>query len=506
MNRLTHPLKSLLYAEWFLLAIAFFHQWWWPADALSILLNRKLGDLQPPELPPHPLTLEETIAEKIGIILIICLCLGWLWLWRLPKINKWYISAIGLNFLLDVTIMSIGNIQPAWIPQLALCLFFTGFSLFILLGSLDLPTVTINKWLYTIGELLLIWPIFVAGQELSPSKSINFELLLILHLVAIIRSCMLFDGRNRWIAVGVLFCSYHLVSISLLHNWPQIMQEFSQSVTLTPADTRDAMNAMVFNISVTFTLLVGLAVLWVNALTAERQSRQQLALANEQLRQYADQIADRATLLERNRIAREIHDSLGHALTAQTIQLENALLFIESDVSRATGFLDRAQQLSQTALMEVRQSVAKLRHHPLEGQQLSVAIERLVQDLQEKNLHVNADRFPPLYLSIEVEMAIYRIIQESFTNISKHSQADSIDLQFKLKDFHLEIQIIDNGRGFEPAQNTTGFGLQGMQERAISIDALFTIDSSPNQGCKIKLLLPLRSPPNLEPTATIDPL
>jgi signal transduction histidine kinase len=489
MNRLTHPLKSLLYAEWLLLAIAFFHQWWWPVDAMSILLNRKLADLQSPAqmavIAPN-----EKSADIIFLAIAFCLCLGWIWLWKSPKSNKWYLSSIGINFGLNVTIISIGNIFPARIPQLAIVLFFGGFSLFTLLGSLPLPTVMVNKWLYTLWELLLIWPIFMAGQALSPSKSINFELLLILHLVAIIRACTIFGRRSRWWAVGMLFCSYHLVSIGLLNSWPQIMQDFNQPVTLTPADTRDAMNGMAFNISVTFTLLVGLAVLWVNALLAERQSRQQLALANEQLRQYADQIADRATLSERNRIAREIHDSLGHALTAQSIQLENAILFVESDPDRATGFLNRAQHLSRTALTEVRQSVAKLRRNPLDGQQLPVAIDRLVQELQAKDLHVNTEPFPHLNLSIEIEMAIYRIIQESFTNISKHSHADLVDLQFQVQDSWLEIQIIDNGKGFDPAQNTTGFGLQGMYERATAIDALLKIDSTPGQGCRIELSIP----------------
>jgi signal transduction histidine kinase len=123
---------------------------------------------------------------------------------------------------------------------------------------------------------------------------------------------------------------------------------------------------------------------------------------------------------------------------------------------------------------------------------LAVAIDRLVRDLQEKDLQVNADRFPSLDLSIEVEMAIYRIVQESLTNISKHSRADRVDVQFQVRDSQLEIKISDNGRGFDPALNTTGFGLQGMQERATAIDSLLKIDSSPGQGCKIKLLLPLK--------------
>ncbi len=488
MNHPSRPLKSLLYAEWFLLGIAFFHQWWWPADALSILLTRKLAT----EAPRNEHHVIMGADQPIVIVIAICLCSIWIFLWKSPKSNKWYLRGIAANLLIGVTIVPIAGLFPDCIPEIAFGLFSVGFSLFTLLGSLHLPTVTMNKWLYLIWELLLIWPTFIAGQQLSGSHNPNFEILLILHLIAIIRACKMCNDCLQWWQAGILFSSYHSLSILLLSNWPQIMRDFNQFVTLTPADTRNAVHGMAFNLSATFTLLVALAVLWVNALMAERRNRQQLAMANEQLRQYADQIADRATLSERNRIAREIHDSLGHALTAQSIQLENALLFVGSDVNRATGFLNQAQELSRTALNDVRQSVAKLRHNPLAGRQLCVAIDQLVQDLQENNLHVNVDQFPDLDLSIEVKMAIYRIIQESLTNISKHSQSNQVDLQFQVRDSLLEIRIIDHGKGFNPSQNTTGFGLQGMQERAAAINALLKIDSIPGQGCRIELLLPLK--------------
>jgi hypothetical protein len=242
MHRLTHPLRSLLYAEWLLLAIAFFHQWWWPADALSILLSRKLATEQ-----SHG-DIAVMMPHEYPIVIAIILCSVWILLWKSPKSNKWYLGGIGLNLLLDITIFSIGNNLPDRIQQISLVLFFGGFGLFTLLGSLDLPTATINKWLYLIWELLLIWPTFIAGQELSGTQNINFELLLVLHLVAIIRACVMFGGYLRWWSVGILFASYHSISITLLSNWPQIMQDFNQSVTLTPADTRKAMNGMAFNI------------------------------------------------------------------------------------------------------------------------------------------------------------------------------------------------------------------------------------------------------------------
>ncbi len=114
------------------------------------------------------------------------------------------------------------------------------------------------------------------------------------------------------------------------------------------------------NTAVTFGLALLFILLLVNALLSERQSREKLVLANAQLRQYALRIEDQATLQERNRIAREIHDALGHALTAQSIQLENALLFLPPGAEKTASFLQEAKQLGSRALQEVRRSIFML--------------------------------------------------------------------------------------------------------------------------------------------------
>lgn len=108
------------------------------------------------------------------------------------------------------------------------------------------------------------------------------------------------------------------------------------------------------NTVITFGLTLLFILLLVNALLAERQSHEKLLLANEQLRHYALRIEDQATLQKRNRIVREIHDSLGHALTAQSIQLENALLFLPRNAEKTESFLQESQRLGARALQEVR--------------------------------------------------------------------------------------------------------------------------------------------------------
>ncbi|HEY9806766.1 MAG TPA: sensor histidine kinase, partial [Candidatus Obscuribacterales bacterium] len=233
-----------------------------------------------------------------------------------------------------------------------------------------------------------------------------------------------------------------------------------------------------------------------NALLSERESRDKLAIANEQLRQYALRIEDQATLQERNRIARDIHDSLGHALTGLNIQLEGALKLWQTNPTKAQAFLAEAKRLGSTALQAVRQSVATLRSDPLQGQSLEMAIARLAQEFQQTTgILPTCDVELTRSLPSEVKTAVYRIVQESLTNICKHAAASAVQIQVETAKDLLLLQVRDNGNGFEVNENTTGFGVQGMQERSLVLGGHFTIESQPGSGCRILAKLPLPKSP-----------
>jgi signal transduction histidine kinase len=235
--------------------------------------------------------------------------------------------------------------------------------------------------------------------------------------------------------------------------------------------------------------------LLVNAILAERQSREQLALANAQLRQYALRIEDIATLQERNRIAREIHDSLGHALTVLNLHLEAALKLQQSDPEAATEFLADAKQLGSTALEEVRRSVAALRCDPLQGQTLADAIASLTDEFQRSTgispqCHLEQQSaLPP-----EVKTAVYRIVQEALTNIYKYAEASEVKVELTATASELHLIVADNGKGFDRDRNTTGFGLAGMRERTLALGGHFEIVTAPGAGCQIIATIPLPRP------------
>ncbi|MBR8833272.1 MAG: sensor histidine kinase [Stigonema ocellatum SAG 48.90 = DSM 106950] len=217
-----------------------------------------------------------------------------------------------------------------------------------------------------------------------------------------------------------------------------------------------------------------------------------LSTVHEQLRQYILQIEDRAALEERNRIAREIHDSLGNALTTLNIQLQTALKLWHLDPAQARQFLAEAQQLGNIAIKEVRQSVSNMR----ENQPLEQSPEALINSLVE-NFYSATGVLPSTKISLSaplpntVVMTIYRIVQEALTNISKYAQATEVQIHLTTTPMNLSLIILDNGKGFTLSQKKSGFGIQGMRERVAALKGDLNIETKPGCGCKITVELSL---------------
>lgn len=357
-----------------------------------------------------------------------------------------------------------------WFPELTIC----GLILFGLLG-LKLPTNNqISKILYTVIEILLIIIIDFFGGRVA--RGFPFP-----YVILVTRSCLIFQLPGRLV---VTILSFILFLLTLIQRWSRI-----------PLSPMAQERFWFFNIS--FALLFGLALVFVlllmNAVLSERQSRDKLAIANEKLRQYALRIENQATLEERNRIAREIHDSLGHSLTALNLQLETGLKLWHSHPDKAHNFLAKAKELGSKALQDVRQSVSTMRSHPLQEQSLEQAIAGLVENVYRATGVAPQCNITLLYpIPIEIRTAIYRIVQESFTNICKYAQqATEVKLELSMTSSSLLLIIRDNGIGFDLAQNTTGFGLQSMRDRTLALGGHFEIKSSPGMGCTIKANIPL---------------
>lgn len=214
----------------------------------------------------------------------------------------------------------------------------------------------------------------------------------------------------------------------------------------------------------------------------------ELGQANQQLRQYALEIEALAIAKERYRLAREIHDSLGHYLTALNMQLGAAQAIFDSDRERALAALHKAQQLAQDGLADVRRSVAALRELPT-NQPLPQLLEGLVAEMRQMGivtqLEVVGDVRP---VEAKVALTLYRVAQEGLTNVRKHARASSVQLTL---DYHdpqtIGLSVADNGVG--SSQRGDGFGLLGLTERVQLLGGQLTIETAPNQGFRLHCLV-----------------
>jgi two-component system NarL family sensor kinase len=217
------------------------------------------------------------------------------------------------------------------------------------------------------------------------------------------------------------------------------------------------------------------------------------------------QLGDRATRValveERNRLAREVHDTLAQELSGIALQLEAADVLLEASPERARARIRQALQRVREALSEARRSVLDLRAGPLERQSLPAALDELAQRFQAESgitiatsLALAGPRLPA-----RVEEALYRIAQEALVNVRRHSQATTARLELRLEEAHVRMLIADNGHGFDADRPSTsdphapghGFGLIGMQERARLLNGTMQIRSCEGTGAQVEVRIPL---------------
>lgn len=223
----------------------------------------------------------------------------------------------------------------------------------------------------------------------------------------------------------------------------------------------------------------------------DRYTPEQLDQMHQQLWQCVLQFANLSATQERNRIARDLHDSLGYALTALNFQLQSAIKLCKPDPNQAQEFLTEAHRLVTIATQEVRQSVHALRTDESETRSLASSIDGLIQDFQQTT-GINPDvEIEMGELPAHISTTLYRIVQESLNNIRKYAQATEVAIQIITTGTMIQLTVQDNGRGFDPECVAGGYGLQGMQERIAVLQGQLWIESSPGQGCQIQAEIPI---------------
>lgn len=205
-----------------------------------------------------------------------------------------------------------------------------------------------------------------------------------------------------------------------------------------------------------------------------------------------------ATIEERNRLAREIHDTLAQGLAAITLQLETADALAATHPQRAQDAIRRALSLARANLEEARRSVMDLRAAPLQNHTLPEALATLVQHRNDTGGVDLQYSYQPLHfpsLPTRQEAGLYRIAQEALANACQHAQAAHIYITLQASDDDVRLLIQDDGCGFEPDTVTLAagdghFGLTGMSERARLLGGSLSIESEPGAGTLIAIQAP----------------
>jgi signal transduction histidine kinase len=291
------------------------------------------------------------------------------------------------------------------------------------------------------------------------SVGLDWDLFLYFYIA---KSCFLLERRS----LSVTIIGITLLSI-LLFYWTRSSSPEVWQWTLQYAVTYFAILAFVVYLS--------------RVIITEQRSRHRAEVL-------AQQVETLAATLERTRIARDIHDSLGHLLTDLNARLAVAQALRDRDPHEASQAVDMAKLLASESIAEVKRSLQIIRRSDFN---LNEALTTLMEQLRyNQNLSVQWSlNLPPLPLSTSHH--IYCIVKEGLINIQKHSQASEVHLRSQFTDQELYLDLEDNGQGFDPAYSHDGFGLKGMAERVQLLSGKLTINSTVGSGTQIRLTIPL---------------
>jgi signal transduction histidine kinase len=200
-----------------------------------------------------------------------------------------------------------------------------------------------------------------------------------------------------------------------------------------------------------------------------------------------------ASLEERQRLARELHDSVSQALYGIALGTRTARLRLGDDPQNAAEPIDYVASLAQAGLAEMRALIFELRPESLEQEGVVAAIEKQAASIAARyKLNVELDLGEEPDCSLEVKEALYRIAQEALHNVVKHAQAERVQIRMRSANGSIDLKIRDDGRGFDVSGSFPGHvGLQSMPERAGRLGGTVVIDSAPGRGTTVSAILPV---------------
>jgi signal transduction histidine kinase len=284
----------------------------------------------------------------------------------------------------------------------------------------------------------------------------------------------------------------------------------SDEVGGMPEENRAYINSLGVHTLLTVPMMLGKeAVGWICVRSSKSDSKElesklyiAEALAGQatlavQMARLGEQARQAAVLEERNRIARDIHDTLAQGFTGVLVNLEAATRTLKKDsLEPALEHLEHARHLAQAGLAEARLSVRALRPEALQQADLINALGALLRRVEASGM-LHARFFTQgekIALSGDVDSELLRIAQESMTNILKHAKAQNVQVNLVFGAETVTLSVADDGVGFDPDGHYEGFGLLGMRERAERIGARLVVSSGPMRGTCVQTVIPRTVP------------
>lgn len=228
----------------------------------------------------------------------------------------------------------------------------------------------------------------------------------------------------------------------------------------------------------------------VEDITKRKQADADLRQAQSEL---VLELQQRTALEERQRLARELHDSVSQALYGISLGINTALVLFDTDRAKVREALDYALSLAHGGLWEMRTLIFELRPESLEMEGLVAALTKQVEAVKSRHgITVELSICCEPAVSLAVKEVLYRVAQEALQNAVKHARADQLEVSLTCERTALRLGICDDGIGFDPAADYPGhLGLRSMRERVAKVDGSIEIASAPGQGTQIHVSVPI---------------
>ena len=345
---------------------------------------------------------------------------------------------------------------------------------------------------YLIGLLATFALLTVVGlRPQTPQRGIQF--ILILQILILLAGAAVLPSFNILIVVISIFAVSRLST-----RWGMLWTGLLALVNLGIQYLEDGFPDGIRDGFINGFVLFALAAFASSLLQANRSRREaqqlfiDLQAAHRQLQEYAAQVEELAVAQERNRLSRDLHDTLGHRLTVSIVQLEGAERLIATAPERAGQMVNSVSQQLNEGLSELRRTVTMLRTPAGTDLSLPKALHELAIDFEKATqlpIRVTVpDSLPPL--SEAYRMALYRAAQEALTNVQRHAQASQASLTMDLSAEALTLCVRDNGIGLPDEADQQGFGLRGMRERIMQLGGSVELRSARADGTTVLIQLP----------------